>query len=186
LNTVADLVHTAKKSKQALNVGTSFAGYRLDVAWFAGLAGVSFNDIPYKGTAQVVSDVMGRQLDFGYVDRALVGPLLKSGKIKVLAVGGDTRHPDSPEVPTVRESGYPEYLSYAWVALFVRSETPDDVVTKLAGALAKASVSDKVKSFVNRLGAEPMPLGPAEMRKFHVEEIARYQRVAAAAGIKPQ
>lgn len=186
LNTLADLVDTAKKSKRALNVGTSFAGYRLDVKWFGGLAGVSFNDIPYKGTAQVVTDVMGRQLDFGYVDRSLVGPLLKSGKLRVLAVGGDTRYTDSPETPTVKESGYPEYLSYAWTAFFVRSETPDDVVAKLAAAVPKAHASGEVKAFIKRLGAEAMLLGPAEMRRFHVEEIARYQRVAAAAGIKPQ
>lgn len=185
-SSLSDLVETAKKATQPLNVGTSFAGYRLDVKWFAGLAGVSFNDIPYKGTAQVVTDVMGHQLDFGYVDRSLVGPLLKSGKLRVLAVGGNTRYPDAPETPTVQESGYPEYLSYAWTAFFVRSETPDDVVAKLATAVPKAAASDQVKAFVKRLGAEEMPLGPAEMRKFHVEELARYQRVAAAAGMKPQ
>ena len=186
LNTLADLVDTAKKSKQPLNVGTSFAGYRLDVKWFSGLAGVSFNDIPYKGTAQVVTDVMGHQLDFGYVDRSLVGPLLKSGKLRVLAVGGETRYPDAPETPTVKESGYPEFLSFAWTAFFVRSDTPDDVVTKLANAVQTASASNEVKAFVKRLGAESMLLGPEAMRKFHVEELARYRRVAGAAGIKPE
>ena len=87
--------------------------------------------------------------------------MLKSGKLRVLAVGGNTRYPDAPETPTVKESGYPEYLSYAWTAFFVRSETPDDVVTKLAAAVPKASGSDQAKAFVKRLGAEEMPLGPA-------------------------
>jgi tripartite-type tricarboxylate transporter receptor subunit TctC len=186
LKSLADLVDTAKKSKVPLNAGTSFAGYRLDVKWFSGLAGVSFNDIPYKGTAQVVTDVMGHQLDFGYVDRSLVGPLLKSGKLRVLAVGGETRYPDSPETPTVKESGYPEFLSFAWTAFFVRSDTPDDVVNKLANAVQKAAASNEVKAFIKRLGAESMLLGPSAMRKFHVEEVERYRRVAEVAGIKPE
>ncbi len=185
LNTLADLVNAAKKAKEPLNVGTSFEGYRLDVKWFGVLAGVKFNDIPYKGTAQVVTDVMGHQLDFGFVDRSLVGPLLKSGKLKLLAVGGETRYPDSPDVPTAKESGYPEFLSYAWTAFFVPSKTPDDVVTKLASAVQKAADSDAVKAFIKNLGAEPMPLGPTEMRQFHLNEIARYRRVANAVGIKP-
>ncbi|MBE0614834.1 MAG: tripartite tricarboxylate transporter substrate binding protein [Burkholderiales bacterium] len=186
LNTLADLVDAAKKSKQALNVGTSFAGYRLDVKWFSGLAGVKFNDIPYKGTSQVVTDVMGHQLDFGYVDRSLVNPLLKSGKLKVLAVGGETRYPGFPDTPTVKESGYPEFLSYAWVAFFVRQETPNDVMEKLADAVQKAAASGEVRAFVEKLGAAPMPLGPVEMRKYHVSEIERYRRVARAAGIEPK
>ncbi|MCL4747924.1 MAG: tripartite tricarboxylate transporter substrate binding protein [Burkholderiaceae bacterium] len=186
LNTLSDLVDTAKKSKAPLSIGTSFAGYRLDAKWFSGLAGVSFNDVPYNGTAQVVTDVMGNQLDFGFVDRSLVNPLVKAGKLKVLAVGGETRYPGFPDVATVRESGYPEFLSYAWIGFFVRAETPDDVVAKLASAMPKVAESEKMRAFMEKIGASPMPLGPEEMRKFHVAEIERYRRVAAASGITPQ
>ncbi len=154
--------------------------------WFSGLAGVKFNYIPYKGTAQVLTDVMGHQLDFGFVDRSVAGPLLKSGKIKALAVGGKNRFPDPPDVPTVRESGYPDFLSYAWTGFFVGSDTPDDVLAKLADAVQKVMVTHATKEFVKRLGAEPMPLGPVDMRKFHLDELGRYRRVADAAGIKPE
>jgi tripartite-type tricarboxylate transporter receptor subunit TctC len=169
-----------------LNAGTSFAGYRLDVEWFADLAGVKFNNIPYKGTAQVLTDVMGHHLDFGYVDRTVAGPLLKSGKIRAPAVGGAARDRDFPDLPTVRESGYPEYVSFAWVAFFVRSEVPDDVVAKLADAMQKIMASEATKEFTKKIGGQTLPLGPVAMRKFHVEELARYRRVAEAAGIKPE
>jgi tripartite-type tricarboxylate transporter receptor subunit TctC len=186
LNTLADLVDAAKKSKQPLNVGTSFASYRLSAEWFASLAGVKFNQIPYKGTAQVVTDVMGHHLDFGFVDWTVAGPLWKSGKLKALAVGGGTRHPDAPEVPTVRESGYLEFTSFAWSAFFVRSDTPDDVVTKLADAMQKVMATDVTKEFLKKMNQLPPPGGPVAMRKYLLEEVERYRRVAEVAGIKPE
>jgi tripartite-type tricarboxylate transporter receptor subunit TctC len=186
LNTLADLVNASKKADHPLSVGTSFAGYHLDMEWFASLAGIKFNQIPYKGSPQVLTDVIGHQIDIGFGDRSVVGPLLKSGKLKALAVAGETRFPDSPEVPTVMESGYPGFTSYSWIALFVRSETPDDVVAKLDNAVQKIMVTDTMKNFMKLVGGEPFPLRPVAMRKYQLEDIERYRRSAEAAGIKPE
>ena len=185
LNTLADLVEHAKRGK-ALSVGTSFAGYHLAMEWLASLADFRFANVAYNGTAQVLTDVMGRHVDAGVVDLAVASKLIASGKLKALAVGGEARHPDFPNVPTVRESGYPEYFSFAWVALFVRAETPAPVAAKLADAVKRALETAEWKDFVKRLGVQTLPLGPEEMSKFHMEDIARYRRVAEAAGIKPE
>lgn len=185
-NTLADVIQAAKSDKRPLNVGTSFTGYRLDADWLASMAGVKFNQIPYKGTAQVLTDVIGHHLDLGFTDRAVANSLLQSGKLKGIVVGGDSRYPDPPDVPTAKESGYPEYRSFAWTALYVAAGTPDDIVNKLSDATQKAMASDAMNDFLRRMGADTLPLGPAAMRKFHVEEVARYRRVAEAAGIKPE
>ena len=183
-NSLAELIEAAKK--KPLNLGTSFAGYRLDMEWLAALAGVKFNNIPYKGTTMVLTDIMGRNLDLGFTDRAMADPLLKAGKMKGLAVGGETRYREPPDLPTFRESGYPEYISFAWTALFVHSDTPDEIVTKLSEATRQATASAPFKDFFRKKGADFLTLGPEEMRKFHVDNVARYRRVAENAGIKPQ
>lgn len=186
INTLEDLVTTARKSRQPLNVGTAFLAYYLDLSSFAQVAGVKFNNIPYKGTAQVLTDVIGQQLDFGFVDRGVASPLIKSGKLKALAVTGSARHPDSPDVPTVSESGYPQYSAHAWTALFVRSETPSDTSAKLADALQKVLTKDSTIAFIKSLGVQPMTQKGEALRAFTAQEHDKYRAVVQALGIKPE
>jgi len=185
LNTLADLVAAAKKERQPLNAGSYSDGYQLALEWLANVMGVKFTYVPYKGGSQVFTDVMGNQLDFGLVDMGGVVPLLQSGKLRALAVSGEERHPEFPNVPTIRESGYPDYVNYAWTSFCVRSETPDDVTAKLAGALQKVLATKEARDFVNRMGAELMPLAPGAMRKFQRDEIDRFRRIAEMSGFKP-
>ena len=185
LITLADLVAAAKKERQPLNAGSYSDGYQLALEWLASVMGVRFNYIPYKGGAQVFTDVMGNQLDFGLVDMGGVVPLLKSGRLRALAVSGEARHQDFPNVPTIRESGYPDYVNYAWTSFCVRAETPDDVTAKLADALQKVLATNEARNFVKTMGAELMPYAPDAMRKFQRDEIDRFRRIAEVSGFKP-
>jgi tripartite-type tricarboxylate transporter receptor subunit TctC len=185
LNTLADLVTVSKQGAQPLNVGNYSAGYHLALEWFAALAGIKLNHIPYKGGAPIFTDVMGNQLDFAIVDMGGVSPLLKSGKLRALAVSGEKRHADFPDIPTIKES-YPEYVNYSWTSFYVRSETPDDITAKLAEALERVLATQDARDFVKRMGAELMPLPPAAMQKYHRDELERFRRIAAVAGIKPE
>jgi len=184
LITLADLVAAAKTEKQALNAGSYSDGYQLALEWLASVMGVKFNYIPYKGGSQVFTDVMGNQLDFGLVDMGGVVPLLKSGRLRALAVSGEVRHPEFPNVPTIKESGYPEYVNYAWTSFCVRTETPDDVTAKLADALQKVLATQEARDFVKKMGAELMPFAPDAMRKFQRDEITRFRRIAEVSGFK--
>ena len=185
LITLADLVAAAKTEKQALNAGSYSDGYQLALEWLASVMGVKFNYIPYKGGAQVFTDVMGNQLNFGLVDMGGVVPLLKSGRLRALAVSGEVRHPEFPNVPTIKESGYPEYVNYAWTSFCVRSETPDDVTAKMVDALQKVLATQEARDFVKKMGAELMPYAPEAMRKFQQDEIDRFRRIADKAGFRP-
>jgi len=187
LRTVADLVAAAKSGNTTLNIGTYSVGYQLTVDWLANLAGVKFNNVPYKGAAPIFTDVMGNQLDVGLVHLGGVSSLLKSGKIRALAVTGDARSADFPDVPTVRESGYPDYKSYTWVSFYVRAETPDDIAAKLADALQQALAANDAKEYVkHHPGEELMPLAPAAMRQYQRDEYERIRRIAAMTGFKPE
>ena len=175
----------ASRSK-SLTVGTYSAGYQLAAAWLANVAGGDFTNVPYKGQAPIMTDVIGNQLDFALVDLGGAMPLIKGGKLRALAVSGEARNPDLPGVPTIREKGFNEYVQYSWVSFYVRSQTPDDVTAKLAEALQKTLATEDARAFVRKSGAELMPYPPEKMQRFHLEEIARFRKIAAIANIKPE
>ena len=186
LQTLADLVAAAKRDKALLNVGTYAAGYQLALEWFANMAGVKFTKVPYTGGAPICTDIMGGQLDFAVADLGGVASLLKSGKIHALAVSGEKRHPDFPDVPTIKESGYPEYVNYSCTSLYIRSDAPEDITAKLAEALQKVLATSEAKEYVRKTGAELMAHTPAAMEKYQRDEYARFRRIAELAGIKPE
>lgn len=100
----------------------------------------------------------------------------------VVAVTGITL----PQVPTVVESGYPRYVQYAWVAVAVRAETPEPIVRRLGDAMLRIMAMPEAQEFALKQGTPLMPLGPEAMQKFNNEEIAKYKRIVATAGIEPQ
>ena len=181
--TVADLVAASRKNPN-LNVGTASAGFQLAAGWLGNTAGFKFNHIPYKGLNQVLTDLGGNTLDWAVVDLAGATAMLQSGKIRALAVTDDRRHPSFPAVPTVVESGYPEYVYNTWTSFHVRADTPADVTARLAAAVQKVLASPEAKEYVRQRGTELLPLDPAAMLKFQNEELARFQKVADAIGVQ--
>ena len=186
MNTVGDLVAAAKASKQQLNVGTYTGGFHLSAEWFASATNTKFVNVPYKGAPEVFLGVMGDQLDWAVSDLIAAIPQVKAGKLKALAVSGERRHPDYPEIPTVKESGFPEYVNYTWTSMYIRSETPDAVTSRLVDAMQKILAAPGAKEFTAKIGSDPMALPPAEMRRFQISETERFRRIAEGAGIKPQ
>ena len=186
INTVADLVSAAKTSKQQLNVGTYTAGFHLSAEWFASSSGAKSVNVPYKGAPEVFTALMGDQLDWAVSDLIAAMPQVKAGKLKALAVSGDKRHSDYPDIPTLKESGYPDYVNYTWTSMYIRADTPAGVTTRLVDAMHKILATPGAKEFIAKIGSEPMPPGPVEMRKFQISETERFRQIANAAGIKPQ
>ena len=106
INNLADLVAAMKKSPAPMNVGTYSSGYRLAIEWFADLAGVKFTNVPYKGASAMFTDVIGGRLDWAVTDLVGAAELIRTGKVKPIAVSGDVRYPEFPNIPTIKESGY--------------------------------------------------------------------------------
>lgn len=183
---LADLVVASKASPKGVTLATYSAGYQLAAEWLASMSGMKFTNVPYKGQAPVITDIIGNQLDAALLDMGGAVPLLKAGKLRGIAVSGETRNPEMPDVPTVKESGYPDYVQYSWTSLYVRSETPADVTAKLADALLKAHAMPEAKDYARKTGSEMMVLNAAQMAEFHRGEIERFRRIATAAGIRPE
>jgi tripartite-type tricarboxylate transporter receptor subunit TctC len=186
ISSVADLVSAAKTSKQQLNVGTYTAGFHLSAEWFASTTGAKSVNVPYKGAPEVFTALMGDQLDWAVSDLIAAMPQVKAGKLKALAVSGDKRHADYPEIPTIKESGFPDYVNYTWTSMYIRADTPAAVTSKLVDTMQKILATPGAKEFIAKIGSEPMTPGPVEMRKFQLSETERFRQVANSAGIKPQ
>ncbi|VCU68388.1 Tripartite tricarboxylate transporter family receptor [Pigmentiphaga humi] len=184
--TLADLVAAAKADPGKLNFGNFAWGYRLASEWFANMAGARFTPISYKSTSQMNADLIGAQIDVAMDGVASLSPSLKGGKLRLLAVTGEKRHPEFPDVPTIKESGYPEYAIYGWSALMARSEVDPAITRKLVDTMKAVLDSSVVQTFAERGGSELLKRDPAQMRTFQEQEIETLRRVAAQAGLSAQ
>lgn len=186
-NNLKDVVEHAKRNPtKPLSLANYSAGYRLAGEWFSSMAEVKFNHITYKGGAQVFTDLMGDQLDVGIADLGGAAALLRSGKLKALAVSGDKRHPDFPNVPTFIDSGYPDYVNYAWTSFYVKAGTPEAIRKRLIEALVKVRDSREGVDFNKASGSDNLPFFGDSMLKFQQDELDRFTRISKMAGIQPE
>lgn len=183
-----DLASLVKASRAdgRLNAGGSSALFQLGASWFANLAGFQFTYAPYKSVGQVLTDVAGGNLDWAFVDLGGALALANAGRIRVLGTTGNTRHRALPEVPTVLESGWKDFVFHSWITFHVRAETPPDVTQRLVDAMRPIVNSEAAREFARQADAELFPLGPEALVRHQREEIERFQRVAQLAGIQPQ
>lgn len=186
IQTLAEFVQAGRDSQKKLNVGSYTAGFHLSAEWFGALTKTSHVNVPYRGAPEVFLALLGNQIDWAVSDLIAAMPQVKAGKLRALAVTGDVRHPDYPEIPTAKELGYPEYVNYTWTTLTVRGETPEPVTQRLVEAVQKVMALPVTKEFTRKIGSDPLSLISQDMRRFQMTEIERFRGVAAAAGIKPQ
>jgi tripartite-type tricarboxylate transporter receptor subunit TctC len=184
--TVADLVAATKKSKNPLQIGSYSAGYELVSAWLGTVTGMPITYVNYKGAAATITDILGNQLTAGAVDYGGTITYAKDGRLRVLASTAEVRHPILPDVPTMRESGYPDLVTYTWSGIFVRTETPEPIVAKMYDAFTKAMASPEGRAYQAARPTVEVSMTPKELQAFVISEHERFKRIAQAAGIKPQ
>jgi tripartite-type tricarboxylate transporter receptor subunit TctC len=149
-------------------------------------AGIDIVHVPYSGNGPAGIATMGGQVQALFGSMPAVLPHAKAGRLRPLAVGTSTRSPSLPDVPTVAESGYPGYEASLWLGFFAPKGTPADITKRLHGELVKIAQSPEMKDQFERNGASGVTNTPAELSKLVASEIAKYKKVIAAAGIKPQ
>ncbi|MDM0021161.1 Bug family tripartite tricarboxylate transporter substrate binding protein [Variovorax saccharolyticus] len=175
----ADVMAAARKSPKTVSMASYSHHYRIGSLMLQQAAGVEFNYIPYKSPAQVQTDLMGGSVDLALLDIGGAVPLIASGKLRALAVTGKERHPQLAQVPTVRESGLPNYDLYVWIGFGVNARTPEPVVKTLEAALLKAMGQPEFRNYVTQTaGAEVFNIPGKEMSAMIASESARYQQLA--------
>ncbi|MDZ5455563.1 Bug family tripartite tricarboxylate transporter substrate binding protein [Azohydromonas lata] len=128
--------------------------------------------VPYRGTAFASQDVIAGQVPMTVLDTAAGLPLIRSGKLKALAVMGRQRIPALPNVPTLQEAGVKDFEATAWQALFVPRSTPQAIVNRLSAEMHKAILTPEVKARLEEFGLEVLPGEPAALADFVQKETA--------------
>jgi tripartite-type tricarboxylate transporter receptor subunit TctC len=186
VNSVKELIAYAKARPGQLNYASVGQGSpnHLGMELLKALAGIDVVHVPYKGTGPAVTDLLGGQVQLMFNSMPVVLPLVKSGKLKGLAVGSPQRSPAAPDVPTVAEAGVPGFENVTWYGMFAPAKTPVDVVAKLNAEVVRILADAELAQRMASQGAEPRSTTPAELAAYMRVEFARWKKVITAAGIK--
>jgi len=182
--TLAELVADAKAHPGKIDYGAGSAGYQLMAELFNVMADVKTNHIPFKGASEATAAVTSGTVAMSFVEVTSARELVKSGKVRALAVTSDKRVPSLPDVPTSAEAGLPGFTAYTWVAGMVSAKTPRDVADKLAQLMTRIENMPETRAFNDRLGIETLQGGPAELHEFQSKEIELWKRIAKQAKIE--
>jgi tripartite-type tricarboxylate transporter receptor subunit TctC len=167
--------------------GSSGNGSPLHLAGelFVSIAHVEMTHVPYKGGSAHITDLLGGRIPLVFDTTTNAMPLIKSGKVRALAVGTAKRLPDLPNVPTFAESGYPQFQFGTWYAMFAPAKTPKDVTAKLSAALAKTLKDPEVAKKLHEVGVTVGSGDATELAKFVPGEYDRIGKLIKTANIKP-
>jgi tripartite-type tricarboxylate transporter receptor subunit TctC len=185
---IKELLALAKSQPGKINYASSGPGtpYHMAGELFKSMAGVYLVHIPYRGSSGARTDVIGGQVDLMFDAVTTMAEVVKSGKVKALATTGLQRSTVLPDVPTVHESGVPNYEATIWLGLMAPKGTPREVVERLNQAVSKVAGQAEVRQQWGRQGATPMVMTPAEFDKYIQDDIAKWARVIKSANIKAE
>jgi tripartite-type tricarboxylate transporter receptor subunit TctC len=185
VNTVAELVDYAIKNPGKVNFASSGTGtsHQLAGEMFKQYARVDITHVPYKGSPPAHVDLMGGSVDLMFDNIVAVGPLVKSGKLKALAVTSKTRSPTLPNVPTMQESGYPNIEAVAWFGVLVPKGTPKVIINRLNKEFVTALAIPEIKNKLEESGAQVIASTPEEFDSFMQNEVKKWSSVINAAKI---
>ncbi len=176
IKTLADLIKEAKAKPDFIAFGTAGNGTpgHLTGALFETATKTKLKHIPYKGSAPAVTDLLGGQIPLMFDPIQSVLPHIQSGKLIALAVTSKTRSPLLPNVPTVAESGYPNFESTAWWAVFGPAKLPENVTNTLTTQVQKIASSAAFKEKLGNVGVQPNTNFKESLSNFQTREIAKW------------
>ena len=185
---VKELIAYAKANPGKISFGSSGVGAaaHLTTELFKQTAGVDMVHVPYKGTAPALQDLMGGSIQILVDVPSTLMPQVRGGKIKALGMFSARRVAGAAEVPTIAEAGGPPIEGSTWVLFLAPAGTPKDIVNRMGAETAKAVTSGDIKGRFETIGIEPVGSTPEEAGKFLDDEIAKWAKVIATAGVKAE
>jgi tripartite-type tricarboxylate transporter receptor subunit TctC len=188
VRSLGELVALARSQPATLSfasLGSSSPHY-LGFEWFKRLAGIAITDVPYKGGGQALVDLLGGQVNLSLIVAGNGIRHARAGKLLALAVTGPARAAVASEVPTVAESGYPEFTLVNWYAILAPAGTPPSVVARLNRDIAAVLRDPVAMERITAAGLDLATGSPAELEALVQRDIERYRRMITLTGAKPE
>ena len=186
LRTVEDFIKAAKASPGKLNYGSGGSGspQHIAMAMFASRAGINLTHVPYKGATPAAVAVAGGEVDAAFQGLGTVTSLIQGGKLRLLAVSTPQRLAQYPDVPTVSESGLPDFFFNSWFAIVAPKGTPKEIIDRLHAAMRSALDDPDTNAKLVSLGITVRGTSPEEFGRAIGEQNALYRKVIQANNIK--
>lgn len=183
--TLAEFVAYGQANPGKLNLGTAGNG---SIGHFAGALFMSRTKlnmvvVPYKGTAEATQDLIAGRVQAVFQNAPEAAPLIKAGRVRLLAVTGAKREASFPQVPTFEESGYPGFVNYTWNGISGPKGMPDEVVKRLDSTLRSIMAEPAMREKLISLGVNPGQMNSAQYTDFVRTEVSKFRRLAQEYGI---
>ena len=184
-NSVKEFVAYAKAKPGKLSYASAGAGNQTQLAaeLLKARAGIEAIHVPYKSGAEMVTAVLSEQVQFAFPDISILIPLIRDHKVKALAVTSARRHPQLPDVPTLLESGIPDFAITFWSGVVAPAGTPVAIVTKLNAAMDKGLRSQEIQDKLAAIGAQTTPGSPQDFASFIASETVKWREIAKTANV---
>jgi tripartite-type tricarboxylate transporter receptor subunit TctC len=183
------VVEEAKASPNSISYGSAGNGgsAHLAAALLANLSGTQMTHVPFRGNAPALSEVIAGRVSFMFYPMIGIGEYVAKGQLRPLGVSTAERSPDYPDVPTMREIGYPGFEDYTQgLGVLAPARTPAPIVDRLNEAVRASLARPETGERLRTLGGIPAPSSPTEYGRFLHEDLERWGRVIAAANISAQ
>jgi tripartite-type tricarboxylate transporter receptor subunit TctC len=182
---VAELVAYAKAHPGKLNYGAPTGALpHLTAEMFKMFAGIDIVHIPYKGAANAITDMLSGQIDLAFEPTSVLIAHIEAGKVRGIATTGKIRSAQLPDLPTMIESGYRDFVSVSWSGLVAPAGTAAAIVAKLNAAINASLNAADTKATLAKLGADPGGGSPQDFAALIAEETPRWAAVVKAAGVR--
>ena len=183
---MGELLRAAKAKPDGMTYASSGPGtpYHMAGELLKAMAGVKIVHVPYKGSAQARTDVLGGQVDMMFDAIPTMVEQVKAGKVKAVATTGRARSAIMPDVPTVSEAGVPGYEATIWLGVMAPKGTPAAIINRLNAEISKITSSPDLRRQWGAQGSAAMTMGVDEFTKYLNDDIAKWSNLVKSAGIK--
>jgi tripartite-type tricarboxylate transporter receptor subunit TctC len=187
-NTVQELVAYAKANPGKVNFSSGGIGVlpHLIGEMFKARAGIDIVHVPYKGGGPSISDVVAGNVQMTFEGTSVLLPLIKAGRLRALAVTTPKRIPQLPDLPTMVESGFPNFVSTSWTGLLAPAHTPEPVIAKLNAAINEGLKTPELKTALERLSNAPLGGTPADFTAVIKGDLDKWSPIVNSLGLNKQ
>lgn len=186
ITSVADLVAKAKADPKRFSYGSVAVGSasHLTMEMFKSAAGINITHVPYKGAAPALTDLVAGNVQMGFFVPGNVQQFAKEGRLRLIASSGRNRIHSTPDVPTMIESGYPDFIATSWIGFLAPGGTPRPIIDRYHRELVRILNSEEIKARLKDLEFDVVASTPAEFADWIRAEIPRWGKVIKATGAK--